>query len=138
MEVGAIPRTGASPLWIVRTESAPKEVGEAASVFNCRDLVVVVLEFTTNGQQDLDAHVTALLEAIHQRRTVFEELGFVAILAVNGAPAVASKVGTRVASGLVVLGRLIDKTDRDGRDSSAAVVCRVVGCPLTLETERNR
>lgn len=127
MEVGAIPRTRTGPLWVVRTESAPKEVGEATAVGNGRYLVVVVFEFTTNRQQNLDAHVTALLEAFHQGRAVFEKLGLVAILAVNGAPAVASKVGTRVISGLVVLGGLVDKTDRDGRDSSAAVVGRVVG-----------
>lgn len=126
MEVGAIPRTRTGPLWVVRTESAPKEVGEAATVGNRRDLVVAVLVFTTNSQQNLDAHVTALLEALHQRRAVLEELRIVAILAVNGAPAVASKVGTRVTSGLVVLRRLVDKADRDGRDTSAAVVGRVV------------
>lgn len=136
VEIVAVEGARAIPVGVVRTESVPEEIGKAAAVGDSRDLVVAVTSVinATNGQNDLDTHITTLLDAFGDGATLAPELGFMAILAVVSIPTVAGKVGSGITSGLVPLGSSVDEADGNLRNTLGTVLGDVVGLPLTLLT----
>lgn len=124
--------TGTVVVSLRGAKSVVKKLGKLNTVLAAADGVVavpawVVAPDTTDAEKDLDALGLAVGNILGNRIATLKKARLAAVLVVPFSTAVGSKVGTGVASAVAVLGRNVDKGQRDVVRAFVAAIPESVG-----------